>query len=479
MELHIVIQEGHDLTGQLYRQLRDAIRSGQLVDGEQLPPSRLLASQLGLSRKTVSEAYARLSYDQLLVGRVGAGSFVHAPLTPRLRKATSDDLAGAAVVRQWAGMSTALQHAVPEGGSRYEYMGGATSVPFPIDEWRSCMLHALRTGMRARGRYAQANGLQSLREAVCRHVAFSRGVQCVADDIVITNGAQQALDLVARVLVEPGCTVAVEEPGYPLAALLFASHGAHIVGVPVDADGMLTDRIPAGARLIYVTPAHQFPLGMQMRLPRRHALLARAREIGAIVMEDDYDSAFRYGSRPVDALQSIDDYGIVVHVGTFSKVLLPELRVGYLIAPPALLAALLAAKQLTDWHTATIVQHALARFITEGHLQKHIRRCHGIYTARRERLVQQLEGPLSRWFELIPASAGFHMSALCRRPLDLALLLRLARRMEIGIYTLDGFYRFSQPRDGLFLGYGAIDTLDIDYSMARIAEILVQMEQAS
>jgi GntR family transcriptional regulator/MocR family aminotransferase len=476
MELHVVIDGDKDLTGQLYRQLKDAIRAGRLAAGEKLPPSRLLADQLGLSRKTVNEAYARLTYDKLIAGRVGSGTFVAGDVKPKAVPDPGTRFAGAAMVERWRGMDTPLRHPAPEGSARYEYIGGAPARSlFPHAQWRRCVLHALREGARSRGMYGPSEGLPVLRDAIARHAAFSRGVRCGVDDIIVTNGAQQALDLVARVLVEPGSTVAVEEPGYPPARLLFGAQGANVVGIPVDAEGIVVERIPEGTRLIYVTPAHQFPLGMPMSVARREALLARAHALGAIIIEDDYDSEFRYEGRPADSLQSMDSEGTVAFVGTFSKTLSPELRLGYLIAPPAILQAVGVAKHLSDWHTSTPAQWALAKFIGDGELQKHIRRCHAVYAERRERIMRRFAGDLSEWFELVPATAGIHLAALARQPLDMGMLLRLARRVDVGIYPLEGFYRFSAARQGLMLGYGVIDAEDVDPSLDRVRDILTQM----
>ncbi|MDI1273309.1 PLP-dependent aminotransferase family protein [Polaromonas sp.] len=476
MELHVVIDGNKDLTGQLYRQLKEAIRSGRLAPGEKLPPSRLLAEQLSLSRKTVAEAYTRLIYDKLLVGRVGSGTFVSEGVPAKTPPGPSPGVAGPAVTEHWRSMKTPLRHPAPAGSSRYEYIGGApASGLFPHADWRRCVLYALRQGTRSRGLYGEAEGLPALRDAIARHVAFSRGVRCTMSDIIVTNGAQQALDLVARVLIEPGCTVAVEEPGYPPARQLLAAQGARVVGIQVDAEGLLVEHIPDGTRLIYVTPAHQFPLGMPMSVRRREALLSRAQALGAIILEDDYDSEFRYEGRPTDSLQSMDSHGTVAFVGTFSKTLSPELRLGYLIAPPAILQAVSTAKHLSDWHTATPAQWALAKFIGDGDLLKHIRRCHAIYAERRERIMRRFESDLSAWFDLVPASAGIHMAALGKQPIDMNTLLKLARRVDVGLYTLEGFYHASVPLEGLMLGYGAIDSADIDPSLDRLRDILTQM----
>ena len=476
MELHVVIEGDRDLAGQLYRQLHDAIRSGRLPADEQLPPSRLLAAQLGVSRKTVAEVYARLGFEKLLVGRIGVGTFVAPRAATRPAATAAPAKAAHALVERWRTLATPLRHPAAAGSARYEFIGGAPSTAlFPHADWRRCTLHALREAARSRALYGPAQGLPELRDAIARHLAFARGVRCAAAEVVVTNGAQQAFELLARVLVEPGATAAVEEPGYPQSRLALAAQGARVVGVPVDAQGLVVDAIPADARVVVVTPAHQFPLGMPMSLARRRALLARAREIGAIVVEDDYDSEFRYEGRPTDSLQGMDDAGSVVFVGTFSKTLSPALRLGYAVAPGPVAEALAAAKHLADWHTPTQPQCALARFMADGSLHKHLRRCHAAYAARRAVLLRRFADDLGRWFELVPATAGFHLAALARRPLDVATLVNLARRVDVGLYPLDAFHASTPARAGLVLGYGAIEAADIDPALDRVRAVLEQM----
>ncbi|QPF71737.1 PLP-dependent aminotransferase family protein [Roseateles sp. DAIF2] len=481
MELHLVVDPGQaDLVGQLCRQIRGLIRGGHLAAGERLPPTRLLAAQLGLSRKTVAEAYARLAYERLLEGRPGSGTFVAraAPPPAEPRPSLASESGADARIARWRALTLPLRHPAPQGGARYEYIGGAPEPRlFPHEAWRRCMQHGLRQdAARSRGQYGPAEGLPELREAIARHLAFARGVRAEASEVLVTNGAQQALDLLARVLVEPGCTVAVEEPGYLQARLLLQAQGARVVGVPVDAEGLIVERIPAEARLIYVTPAHQFPLGMPMSPARRRALLAHAQRHGAILVEDDYDSEFRYEGRPTDSLQGLDEQGRVAFVGSFSKTLSPSLRLGYLVAPRPLIEAVANAKHLADWHSPLPAQWALARFIAEGELRKHIGRCHQAYARRRALLLEQLAGPLAPWFEAVPIEAGFHMAALACRPLDMAALLSLARRVEVGLYPLDVFYAEGAPRQGLVLGFGAIEALDIPPSLERVREVLLQLD---
>jgi GntR family transcriptional regulator/MocR family aminotransferase len=476
VELHIVIQGRKDLANQLYEQLRDNIESGRLAAGVQLPPSRLLAAQLGLSRKTISDTYSRLTYENYLVGKIGSGTFVNALSAPVQRQQTTSDLASVRLVKKWQDISLPLRHPTLEGTLRCDFIGGATAkTQFPHDEWRRCTQYALRQMTQARGFYSQPEGVAPLRSAIAGHIAFARGVKCTADDVVVCNGAQQALDLIARVLIEPGCTVAMEDPGYTPARLLFAAQGANVVGVAVDSEGIIVEQIPENAHAIYVTPSHQMPLGMPMSVARREALLEKASRIGAIIIEDDYDSEFRYEGRPTDSLQSMDRFGVVAYVGTFSKTLLPELRLGYAVLPEAILEAVIKAKQLTDWHTCTLPQWALTKFIAEGLLNKHIRRCHSIYASRRERILTRFAGDLAPWMEAIPSTAGFHMAVMFKVPVNLGLLIELARKVEIGLYPLTGFYTDTPARDGLILGFGAIETLDIDPALDRLRDLLIQI----
>ncbi|MDT3712561.1 PLP-dependent aminotransferase family protein [Pseudomonas soli] len=476
MELHIRLEGRKGLAEQLYRQLRAGIDSGHLAAGTQLPPTRLLAEQLGVSRKTVAEAYSRLTYDNLLSGVVGRGTFISPRHTLRQGDSEHIPLAAADTLERWRQRATVLAQRALDAPSRYDFIGGASSKSqFPYDQWRSCMNYALRRSQRHPERQFSAQGLPELREAITHHIAFTRGIQCAPSDVLVCNGAQQALDLIARVLVEPGCKVAMEDPGYPPARQLFQALGARMQSVPVDDQGLCVEQIEDGTRLIYVTPSHQFPLGMPMAAPRREALLARAAELGALIIEDDYDCEFRYQGPAAEALQRMDRHGLVAYVGTFSKTLLPELRLGYAVLPPAVLQAACVAKHLSDWHSPTLQQWALARFLAEGHLNKHIRRCHEVYSARRERILARLGGDLAPWFDAVPASAGFHLSALAKPGVDVELLISLARKVEVGLYSLAPFFSEAPVRPGLLLGFGAIELLDIDPALDRVADTLQRL----
>lgn len=474
MDLHIVIDPAQPRGEQLLRQLRSAIRSGRLATGAQLPPTRLLAAQLGLARQTVAAAYERLALEQLIEARRGRGSFVCAlpPAgDPEPPPATPPHFASAARIAMFQALPVPLLRFADSPLSRWDFVGGSPEPAlFPHEDWRR-HLHAAQRQLGQGGAHAPPAGLPALREAIAEHVAYARGVRCSAADVIVTQGAQQAFDLLVRVLVAPGDTVAVESPGYPPLTGLLQAQGARLVPVPVDAEGLVTAALPAGARLIHVTPAHQFPLGMPMTAARRRELLAWAAREGTVVIEDDYDSEFRFEGPPRDSLQGLDTEGRVAFVGSFSKTLAPSLRLGYVIAPPALRDALLHAKHLADVHGPSLLQNALARFMAEGAYRRHLRRCLGEYARRREALRHGVEQHLSHWLRLVPAEAGFHQAALQQgdTALDTPRLAALARRLDVGLYPLQAF---GDAPPGLLMGFGRIAADDIEPALARVADLI-------
>ncbi len=458
-----------DFAARIYRQLRDAVLDGRLRPGEQLPPTRELARRLDVSRNTVAAAYDRLTAEGFLVGRVGAGTFVGATADPA-QKRTAPAGGGVRPRRLW--------EAIPDNGEKraYPYDFGV-GVPdgrlFPLETWRRLLGRELT---RVAG-YGEPEGHAGLRAAIARHVGVSRSVRAGADDILVTQGAQQALDLIGRVLVEPGGCVAVEEPGYPPARHLFHSLGARVVGVPVDGEGLDVSAIPSSARLVYTTPSHQFPLGTPMSLARRTALLGWAERRGAVVIEDDYDSEFRFSDRPLEPLQSLDRAGRVVYVGTFAKTMLPTLRLGFLVAPAALRPALRKAKRLTDWHSELYTQAALARFIDDGLMARHVRKVSREYGARHERIVAALDRDFADWLEVVPSAAGLHLCA--RAPgIDVDDVRRRAGEAGVGVQAL-GDYCAASNQPGLVLGYGAIARDRIDEGLRRLANCFSHARSAA
>ncbi|MEV4567140.1 PLP-dependent aminotransferase family protein [Nonomuraea sp. NPDC049419] len=441
MDVHISLDGRRDLAAQVYRQLLDAILDGRLRSGERLPPTRELARRLQISRNTVALAYDRLVADGFLVGRAGAGTFVSAePVRGRA--------APKGVVRPRTVWQDLPLPPAPSPAARYDFRVGLPDARlFPMETWRRLVARELRVS--AAG-YADPAGHEPLRAAISRHIGLSRSVHAGPEDVLVTNGAQQALDLIGRVLIEPGTVVAVEEPGYPPARLLFRTLGARVTGIPVDGEGIDVTALPHQARIVYVTPSHQFPLGTPMSLARRAALLAWAERRRAVIIEDDYDSEFRFGDRPLEPLQSLDRAGRVIYVGSFSKTLLPMLRLGFLVAPASLAPALRAARQLTDWHGALPTQAALARFIDEGLLSRHIRKATRAYAARHAMIAEALDAD-DRLLP-VPSTAGLH---LCAR---LAPGVTVEDGDGLAVESLEAYCGERPAQRGLVLGYGAIRT---------------------
>jgi GntR family transcriptional regulator/MocR family aminotransferase len=467
MDVHVSLAGPGDLAARIYRQLRDAILDGRLRQGERLPPTRELARSLAVARNTVAVAYERLVAEGFLVARVGAGTFVGNERLTQARPATAPD-AGIRPRPLWE----SIPARAPNGPApRYDFrLGSPDAELFPLATWRRHVAAELRaTAVRAGG-YHEPGGHPALRAAIARYVAVSRSVRAEAGDVLVTHGAQQAIDLIGRVLIGPGDQVAVEEPGYPPARLLFTSLGARVVGVPVDGDGLDVGALPDTARLVYVTPSHQFPLGTPMSLARRTALLDWAARHDAVVVEDDYDSEYRFSDRPLEPLHSLDRTGRVIYVGTFSKTLLPMLRLGFLIAPGSLRPALLTAKQLTDWHGDHPNQAALAAFIDSGELPRHVRKASRIYAARHERIMTALHGDLGTWLEPVPSAAGLHLCTRLTEPVDLDAVLARAAESGIAVENLAVYCACGPARLGLVLGYGGIPTERVEPGLRLLAD---------
>ncbi|TVT30803.1 PLP-dependent aminotransferase family protein, partial [Amycolatopsis rhizosphaerae] len=352
----------------------------------------------------------------------------------------------------------------------YDFRAGAPDVThFPFDTWRRLVSEQLR-GTRAEVlSYGDPRGHAGLREAIARQVGLSRDVRARPEDVLVTNGSQQAVELAARVLLRPGDRVAVEDPGYPPPRHLFTTLGARPVPVPVDEEGLRVDAIPDDCRLVYVSPSHQFPLGTAMSLARRLELIAWADRRDAAIVEDDYDSEFRYTGRPLEPLHSLDTTGRVLYVGSFSKVLLPALRLGFLVAPPSLRTALGKAKYLTDWHSPTVEQAALARFMEEGGFTRHVRKMRREYQARHETVSRIVRRDFAGHLTLVPSAAGLHLTARGRVPSR--PIVQAARRAGVWLYPLGDFTAKRDGLAGLVFGFGAIPLGKIEPGLARLREV--------
>ena len=467
MEFHINLEGRTDLSGAIYRQMRDAIVEGRLRAGDLVPPTRHLARRLGVARMTVTVAYERLVAEGFLTTRVGAGTFVTeqaACQSPGRRAMEGEALEGRAI---WQSVALPRAFARP---ARYDFRTGLPDASmFPDRLWRQLIGHSMRVRGVAAGIYQHPAGVPELREAIARHVAISRGVVARPQDVTITNGTQQALDILARVLLAPGDAIALEEPGYQPPRRLFASLGLCLVPVPVDSGGLSVSALPASAGAVYVTPSHQYPLGMAMPLDRRRALLAWAQRNGAAIIEDDYDSEFRFGGRPLPALQSLDPRR-VIYVGSFSKTLLPTLRLGFIVAPPSLQPAIERAKFVTDWHTATLEQTALARFVVTGGYARHVRRLNAVYRQRHLLMTTILSKDLSRYLALIPSTTGVHVAAIAHgwTPAEIDAVQAHAADRDVAVQVLSSFSDAATPLAGIVLGYGAIAADAIEEGLRRL-----------
>ena len=477
MDLYVSRTGSGDLTAQIYAQLRAAVLDGRLAGGDRVPASRDLAESLSVSRGTVTAAYDRLLAEELLETRRGAGTFVASGCVPPGGVAGRRARAGAVVpTALWA---TIAEAAPGPGGAVHDFSVGVPDDSlFPLATWRRLVSGTLRRGRLAAGTYDDpgANrGGSRLEAEIARYAGVSRSVVASGADVVTTAGAQQALDLVARVLVEPGDTVAVEDPGYSAAARLFATHRAVVRGVPVDGEGIVVDALPDAARLVYVTPSHQHPTGVAMSRARRVSLLEWAVRHGAVIVEDDYDSEFRFADRPLEPLQSLDRDGRVVYVGSFSKSLLPGLRVGYAIAPATLTPALREAKRVTVWDGDAVTQGALADFLSEGHHAAHVRRATKVYRARRDALLDGLRRPdgLADWLEVVPSAAGLHLCTLLRDPtLDDVAVAEQALAAGVFVEPLSVRHLEQPARHGFAFGVGGIPVSGIGPALTALRGVL-------
>ncbi len=458
-------------TSALFEQLRTAIVSGRLAAGDRLPPSREIADRLSVSRHTVTTVYGRLAAEGYIEGRAGAGSYVSAGMATGTRR--NEEF----VALQPVAMATASTVEWSLGGfdddpPLYDLRTGRPDPTlFPLGEWRRCMTSALQT---APGGYGDPAGIPALRRAIAHWVGRSRAVEVTADQIVITSGAQQAIHLVTRLLVSPGSIVAVEEPGYPPAVALFAACGAQVVPVPVDADGIIVDRIPVDACVVYTTPSHQSPTGVTMSMARRRELLHFAEDNNVAIIEDDYDSEYRHSDRPLEPLHRLDVHGRVIYVGTFSKTLSPSLRLGFVALPRSLAHQAVALRSLIDWQPPLMLQEALLRFIVDGHLDRHLRRTRTIYSARHRIVSDFVRVAAAADLLIAPDSghAGLHITPLLPSGVGEEAVRDAARRQGIALGNFAQCWQKPDPPAGLIIGFGAIPTTQLPTALALLGRVL-------
>jgi GntR family transcriptional regulator/MocR family aminotransferase len=476
---------------QLYEGVRSAILRGQLQAGARLSSTRAFALELGISRATVQLAFAQLIAEGYLQGRAGSGTYVAATFPPEgVETPVQDAHPGqsssvgrtiSARGKMWlSAPNFSRPLLLPGQGLQRAFRVGLPDIDaFPRKLWQHLLVRSWRQMPPELLAYHHPAGYLPLREAIASYLATARGVRCTAEQVILVTGSQQGIDLAARVLLDPGEEVWMEDPGYPGARGALLGAGAHLVPVPIDAEGLV---VPLGkehapqARLAFVTPSHQFPLGVTMSMARRLSLLEWASAAGAWIVEDDYDSEFRYVGRPLAALQGIDWANRVIYLGTVSKVLFPALRLGYLVVPPDLVKVFIAARLFTDIHPPLLEQVTLAAFLHEGHFVRHIRQMRQLYQERQLTLVDLARKTLAGALELQPAVAGMHLIGWLPSKQDDRQVARAAARVWVDVSPLSLYALEGSERPGILLGYTAVGTQEMRASLERLASVLVRRQ---
>jgi GntR family transcriptional regulator/MocR family aminotransferase len=468
----------------LFSELRAQILAGNLRPGMRLPATRDLASQYGLSRGTIVNAFDQLKSEGYVEGSVGSGTYVSKILPEALLQVSP------------AGSSHALKRRsrpipLSNYGRRVRLFPGYENRPvrafrpnlpaldlFPAELWAQVTARTLRRLSTSQLMGCDPLGYVPLRRAVAEYLGASRGVACQAEQVAIVSGIQEALDLVTRLVLNPGDSVCMENPGYTGAHLVFRAFGAKVSTVGSDADGIRVSNLPArGVRLVYVTPGHQFPLGTTMSLGRRLELLEWARNTGALIFEDDYDSEYRYSGRPIPALQGLDRSGSVLYAGSFSKVLFPSLRLGYIVVPGPALRYIEAIKSLTDRHESLLDQAVLTEFITEGHFGRHLRRMREIYAGRLSVLLDEARLKLRGLLDISGVEAGLQTAGWLPAGLDGESVAIAAAKREVEVIPLSRYGRGALPREGLQLGFAALNEREIRGGVENLAIAIERARQ--
>ena len=473
---------GEELWHWLYGELRAAILDRRLKPGSRMPSSRNLASQYQVSRGTVVAAFDHLKSEGYIQMQVGAGAFVATPLPddctvlaqggaamPKRPSRAALSSRGRASVQ-----NIQLLPASYSLGKAFRSYEPAIDL-FPTTLWARIAGRVLRRAPRSLYGQGDARGYLPLRKAIAEYVGGARGVRCSADQVIVTSGAQQGLDLVSRLLLDLGDTAWVEDPGYPGSAFALKAAGAKLEAIPADQNGLDVDwgkQHAPHAKLAYVTPANQFPLGVSMPLERRLPLLEWAAQKGAWIVEDDYDAEYRYSGRPLAALQSLDRAECVVYLGTFTKMLFNALRLGFLILPPRLVEPFAAARSFTDRHPATLDQAILAEFMLEGHFGHHVRRMRQIYAERLGVLVEAANCHLSGALDVVSAVAGMRtLGWLHAEEKDMAVAAR-ARSQGLELAALSQFTLRHSQRPALIIGFAGCTPAELRRGVDILANVL-------
>ncbi len=453
------------LPTRVYRTIRAAILDSTLRVGDRLPSTRTLAADLSISRSTAEAAYAQLEVEGYLKRGVGSGSYVNTiPAMPNAsrHRPPAGPLSSPGSAFSKRGQQLAAMEGCIDPREIRAFSAGMPSLDsFPVEVWQRLLMRHARRDATDWMRYGDKQGLPQLREAIAQYLSLSRGVICDMDQVIVLTSSQQALGLVAMMMLDAGDLAWIEEPGYRGAYSAFSGAGAKLAPIPVDDDGLQVDeglRLAPHAKLAYVTPSHQYPLGMTMSLSRRLALLAWARSKDAWIVEDDYDSEFHYDSRPISTIQGLDKDQRVLYIGTFSKVLYPGLRIAYLVVPKALVAAFVAARSHLDGHTSSLMQTVLADFMHDGHFMAHARRMRGLYCARRDIFMDEMHQHLRDRLLPMPTQGGLQTACLLAdQRLSDKRLAGMAAAAGIELPLLSRLYLDKEKKQsGFVMGFSAL-----------------------
>ncbi len=445
---------------QLYLQIRSAILTLTLPPGTRLPSTRSLASRLQVARASVVSAYEQLLAEGYLEGKVGSGTYISSDLPERLER-RPPGRAPATTARRppVPAPATRLERLAPsigEGSAQAFAMGRCRVDARTVETWRRLTQRALRALGPSHLGYSDARGLPELRRALCDYLQAARAVRCDPEQIVVTAGTQQAVDLAIRVLLEPGAEAWVEDPGYPMTRAALLAAGVRARAVPVDGQGLdvtAGHRVAPKARVAFVTPSNHYPLGVVLSMPRRLELLAWAREAGAWIVEDDFDSELRYAGRPLASLQGLDDGERVIYTGTFNKVLFPGLRIGFAVVPRPLLSAFVTARYLADRQPPSLLQTVFAEFMSDGHFTTHLRRMRQIYRGQRDALAGALARRAGAELAFEVPDHGMHLVAYPRHGRSDVAVERAAAARGVIARAISPLYTAARPRSGLLLGF--------------------------
>jgi GntR family transcriptional regulator / MocR family aminotransferase len=469
------------LTRQIYMQVRSAVLSGALCPGTRVLSSRAMASKLGVARASVVLAYEQLLAEGYVESRQGSGTFISGDLTGLASRRRGAPRAIKCAVPTSAQVFPEFERSAVQSDARPFNTGRTLIDARTAETWRSLTHRAVRRlGANDLG-YTDPAGLAELRGNICEYLRAARAVRCDAEQVIITGGTQQAIDIAIRVLLAPGDEVWVEDPGYPLthAQLLLAKTRPH--PIPVDSQGLIVDagqRSAPRARAAFVTPSHQFPTGVMLSMARRLELLAWARHSAAFIVEDDYTSEFRYSGPPLASLQGLDDTERVIYVGTLNKALFPGLRIGYAVVPRALLQAFVGVRYLMDRQPATLQQVVVSEFMQQGHFAAHIRRMRELYREQRDALMETLMRRAADRLDVALPDQGMHLVAYLRDESSDIAIEATAQRAGIVVRAISRFYRAARPRPGLMLGFSGFPRQLIVPSAARLATLVANHDRA-